>query len=176
MVGFCCKFTQTQTGDRYAIYSGAANTVFSNINYNDYYSSNFLGFLGSNITTLSAWQAATGNDTKSVNVNPLFVSVTDLHLQNASPLNALAQPIGSITTDFEGDARNGTTPDIGADEFVPANCAGVITGGTITASATSFCVSGSATLTATGFTTGTGTEILETGSYAGQIVVVISPI
>ena len=31
-------------------------------------------------------------------------------------------------------------------------------------------------ISATGFTTGTGTEILETGSYAGQIVVVISPI
>jgi len=59
-------FVNTQTGTNttqknYGIYSAAANTAFSNINYNDYFVSNsfntasaILGFLGSDQSTVSA--------------------------------------------------------------------------------------------------------------------------
>ncbi len=74
--------TQTQTGDRYAIYSGAANTVFSNINYNDYYTTGTnLGYIGAaNQAALANVQTAFGGNANSINVLPVFVSASDFHL------------------------------------------------------------------------------------------------
>lgn len=55
----------------------------------------------------------------SVSLNPGFVSDRDLHLLPAN-LNNIGTPV-SITTDFDGQSRSATTPDIGADEFTPVN-------------------------------------------------------
>ena len=59
-----------------------------------------------------------------------FVSITDdamnLHLVVDSTLEEAATPIGGVTTDFDGDTRDVTNPDVGADEFVPV-AAGVPT-------------------------------------------------
>jgi hypothetical protein len=46
------------------------------------------------------------------------VPSADLHLTGASTTDAnlKAVPVGGITVDFDGDARSGTTPTIGADE------------------------------------------------------------
>ena len=107
------------TATAYAIYSDAANTSFSNINYNCYYGGGTQGILGyylSDITTLAAWKTATLKDTNSVLANPLFVSNMDLH-PNSPALNNAAIPITGITIDFDGNSRS-TTPDIGAFEFV----------------------------------------------------------
>lgn len=49
-----------------------------------------------------------------------FVSVGgtwDLHLKSGSGLEAAGTSIVSVTTDFEGDARDVSTPDIGFDEY-----------------------------------------------------------
>jgi hypothetical protein len=55
---------------------------------------------------------------------PPFISTTTgnanyLHVSNAvqSFVESKAQPIGFITVDYDGDPRNATTPDIGADEI-----------------------------------------------------------
>ena len=41
-------------------------------------------------------------------------------------MNGAGTPISGITTDIDGDTRNASTPDIGADEFTPAaNDAGI---------------------------------------------------
>lgn len=69
--------------------------------------------------TLAAFQTATGSNANSVSVDPVFVSPTDLHTSNAT-LNAAAEPFASVTTDIDGELRDATTPDIGADEFTPA--------------------------------------------------------
>jgi PKD repeat protein len=71
--------------------------------------------VGSVYTTLAALQSASGMDANSVSVNPGF-SGTDLHTC-ATDLNGAGMPLGAITDDFDGDVR-GTTPDIGADEFM----------------------------------------------------------
>lgn len=77
------------------------------------------------VATLAAFQTATGSNANSVSVDPIFVSATDLHTSNAT-LNAAAEPFASVTTDIDGELRDATTPDIGADEFTPAmNDAGV---------------------------------------------------
>lgn len=151
-------FANSQTSFvRYSIYSAAPATAFTNINYNDYYTTgSTLGFLGAARANLAAWQAATGADANSVSVIPQFTSATNLHLLGSSTLNALATPIAGFITDIDADIRNATTPDIGADEFTPPVCSGIITGGTITASKTSLCVSENVTFGSTGFSFGTG--------------------
>jgi len=116
--------TQTQAGERYAIQSGAANTVYASIDYNDYYTSGTnLGYVGAtNRASLAAVQTGFGSNTNSLNILPVFVSSTDMHIQTTSPLaneplNNSGTPIGSITTDIDSQLRNILTPDMGADEF-----------------------------------------------------------
>jgi hypothetical protein len=73
-------------------------------------------------TTLTAWRTATGVDANSLNSDPLYNNPTgtsatvNLHIQGASPANNAGAPISGITSDFDGQPRNATTPDIGADE------------------------------------------------------------
>lgn len=111
---------QTQTGDRYAIYSGAANTVFSNINYNDYFSTGAaLGYIGSARPALSDLQAGFGGNINSINVSPVFVSATDFHLATSgnAALDNKGTPVAEVTVDADGATRNATTPDLGGYEF-----------------------------------------------------------
>ena len=84
-----------------------------------------LGNYGSDLTTLVAWQAATGQDATSLNTDPLFINPTgdaatvDLHIPANSPANHAGVAVG-VTDDFDGDARSLVTPTIGADElFLP---------------------------------------------------------
>lgn len=113
-------FSNTQTfGNRYAIYSAAANTVFSNIDYNDYYTTGTaLGYIGSARTTLADLQTGFGGNTNSVNISPVFVSSTDLHLKTDTNqgLDNTATSLAEVTIDIDGETRS-STPDIGADEF-----------------------------------------------------------
>ncbi|GAB3859724.1 hypothetical protein GCM10028822_36720 [Hymenobacter terrigena] len=108
-------------GNAYSFYSAAPATAYTTLNYNDYYSSGTqatLAYFSSNQTTLAALRTATGKDANSISADPLFASATDLHA-SAVALNAAATPIAGITTDFDGETRNASTPDIGADEFTP---------------------------------------------------------
>ena len=76
------------------------------------------GWNGSILTTLSQLQAASGKDLNSVSVDPGFVSATDLHT-TAPLLNGAGTPLATVTTDIDGEPRNATAPDIGADEYTP---------------------------------------------------------
>ncbi len=144
-------------GVRYAVYIAASISRINAINFNDYFSSGVLGFLQGNRLNLAAWQTVTSMDGGSVIQNPIFVSVTDLHLQNTSPLNDQGQPISFVTIDIDNAPRSLTSPDIGADEFTPPLCSGTISGGTATNTASSFlCVNGSLVLSCINFTVGSG--------------------
>ncbi|RSK30194.1 Ig-like domain-containing protein [Hymenobacter metallilatus] len=75
--------------------------------------------------TVTAYAAYVGGgrETASVTENPTFLSTTGtnagfLHLNPAVPnlAESKAQPISGITLDFDGETRNASTPDIGADE------------------------------------------------------------
>ncbi len=114
--------SSSTTGKAYAIYSAAVNTAFSNINYNDYYVSGtqgVLGFLSSDRTDLTGTQTGFGQNANSINADPFFTSATNLHA-NATQIDGTGTPIGAVTTDFDGETRNATTPDMGADEFAAA--------------------------------------------------------
>ncbi len=119
----------TTTSKAYAIYSAAANTAFTTINNNDYFVSGtqgILGYLGADVSSLSAWRTATGQDAASVFGDPLFTSVSDLHIQStpASWAESKGQYLALYPTDIDGNPRwnspgysgTGTATDIGADE------------------------------------------------------------
>ncbi len=68
----------------------------------------------------STLSAAGTNDNASVAfvANPPFVSNTDLHIPNGTTtVLESAGATTSVATDIDGNPRNATTPDIGADEF-----------------------------------------------------------
>lgn len=113
--------TQTLGTERYAIYSGAAATVFSSINHNSYFTTGAnLGFLSTNQATLADWRNATTQDAQSISSNPLFTAATDLRPLSNTPLRNAGTHIPAVTTDIEGTTRNATTPTIGAYEvFLP---------------------------------------------------------
>lgn len=101
----------------YAVYM-PLGTPFATMNYNDYFASGaygILGYLGVNILTLPAWQTATAQDVNSVNVDPVYVSGTDLH-PTAAGLMKTGLFLASVPVDFTGAGRT-NPPDIGAYQF-----------------------------------------------------------
>jgi trimeric autotransporter adhesin len=116
-------------------------------------------FNGINYATLATWQAGSGVDANSIETQPVFTSLTDLHLIPASnaTLDGLGTPIAGITLDIDMETRNATNPDMGADEFTPPPCTAAVGGTAATAGATTFCGSGSAIITNSGYSTGSGT-------------------
>ena len=109
------------TGKNYAVFTTTAATFVSD--YNDYYVSGIpgvLGFLGAEKTTLSDWQTATGKDANSVSGDPKFLSNTDLKISTSYPFSPVLNAgtsITGITTDFFGNSRSETTPDMGIYEM-----------------------------------------------------------
>ena len=121
------------TGKHYAVtYGGVGVNPFGlNSTTNIFFVNGTGGVLGRyngvDQATLAAWQTATGGDGASLNADPVFVNPTgtaasvDLHLQTSSPASDTGTPITGVTSDFDGDLRSLTTPDIGADEFLSPN-------------------------------------------------------
>ncbi|MCK9422753.1 MAG: T9SS type A sorting domain-containing protein [Bacteroidales bacterium] len=109
----------TMANEIYVIYSGSANTTYTNINYNDYYFTNqsdvteYIGYLGSAQADLAAWKTATSQDANSYSTNPNFTSATNLKPTTGSYL--IGTNIPGITTDYEGATRS-NPPDVGAFE------------------------------------------------------------
>lgn len=75
-------------------------------------------------TTLASYQTS-GQDVNSVGANPQFVDplTADLHIMTTkrTPVEGRAAVLAGQTTDYDGQTRSATTPDIGADEgaFLP---------------------------------------------------------
>ncbi|MBK6621436.1 MAG: hypothetical protein IPG32_11375 [Saprospirales bacterium] len=84
----------------------------ANINAGDY--NNFYTDPGVNwLNTLDA-------GAHSHSVDPNFLSAYDLHIATSDLADA-GTPLASITEDFDGESRDPLHPDIGADEFLPAD-------------------------------------------------------
>lgn len=96
-------------------------------------------FMGAQYNTLTDLRVGSGKESNSKNLNPFFKSSTDLHIFNPL-LKGSGVAVTGISKDFDGETRNSSNPDIGADEFklmdedagivdmtapTIANCAGV---------------------------------------------------
>jgi hypothetical protein len=94
------------------------------IDYNNYQASGtggILGFLGSNRTTLGAWQTATSQDINSLNLNPGFELPGGLIATNYRPSTTLTGvEISGFPNDFQEIARS-APPTMGAlnGDFCP---------------------------------------------------------
>jgi len=129
--------------------SGTSLTTYAaTSNNNDFYAgapgtNNVIFYDGTNSDqTLAAYKTRVSTrDAASITENPTWVSITGsdptyLHISTTIPtsLESGGANIATITDDYDGDVRNATTPDIGADEFtgIPAvNCAGTPASSTI---------------------------------------------
>lgn len=112
--------TASGTGSNltYGIYSASANTVFANLNYNDYWINGLnpnIGYLGGNQSTLALWRTATGQEVNAQNIDPAFISDADLHPTNGA-LDNLGYYLTSVPKDQAGALRT-NPPDMGAFEF-----------------------------------------------------------
>ena len=103
---------------------------------------------GTSYATLADWTAATARDANSIEVAPVFVAPTDLHLvAGSNPVieSTPGAPI-AVTTDMDCNPRSTTIPAIGAQEINVSGysiSAGAGTGGTISpAGVTSVAIGG----------------------------------
>jgi len=184
-------FANTQTvgnaSSRLAIANLAStgSGVFGTINHNNYYSTGGnLSSTGTNAsitTTLAQLQTSLGGNTSSSVIQPMFLGLNDLHMDpNYTTLSNTGNPVTGITTDIDGNTRNATTPDMGADEFTP--CAAVTfttppAAATVCAeSDTSFSVvAANATLYQWQVDTGSGfTDITNNTIYSGATTATLS--
>lgn len=103
----------------YSVFTMSAAAALTS-DYNIFYGTgaNYrLGRWGSDQTTLSAWQLATGGDAHSLEGDPGFISASDLHLASTSELaHQNGAVVSYLTDDVDGDARR-IPPDRGADEY-----------------------------------------------------------
>ena len=106
------------------IWLQSSSTQLVAADYNDY----FVNPMGSGVkavgqiattasTTIANWRTATGKETNSISVDPLFLSTTNLHLGCGSPLVGAGTTIAGILNDFDLNGRL-SPPAIGADEPV----------------------------------------------------------
>lgn len=119
----------SSTATHYSVSINNSTTLTTDKNI---YFGNGTGYLtadigGTPFATLALYAAATGQDANSFAFDPYFISVNDLHINNAftSILESRAM-VSDITSDIDADVRPGpvgsvnggaTAPDIGADEF-----------------------------------------------------------
>jgi len=100
----------------YAIYLSGNYSVLSSDNNLFHSPAGNVGYYGgADQLTLTDWQSANGDDANSVDMDPIFHSMYDLHICNDT-LKGLGMPL-AISTDIDGQPRNSVSPDMGADEF-----------------------------------------------------------
>ncbi len=105
-------------GGGYAYYANNTTSITTS-DYNDLFSTgNNVGYWNGDRTNLTAFQTASTKDAHSLSVNPVFVSATDMHITSSYIDSAGTDLSPIVTDDIDGEARDATYPDIGADEFV----------------------------------------------------------
>ncbi len=174
---FNARSNGAATGKHYAIRVGGTtpNPAGLTSNNNVLLATGTGGFTGLfnlvDQATLANWQAATGQDANSFALNPQYLAPTaatpDLHINPAivTVIEGNGFAIGSVTDDFDGQARAGLTPtDIGAD-------AGNFLGADLTPPAISYTPLGNTSLTTNRTLTATLVDVtgVATGGLAPRV-------
>ena len=86
--------------------------------YNDLYTNGTkLAYWNGDILDLAALQTANSMDASSVSATPQYASSFNLHA-SAGEIHNAGTPLSEVIDDIDGELRDGSTPDIGADEFI----------------------------------------------------------
>jgi len=105
-----------------ALYTEMDDPDYDNLNsdYNVYHTNGdyLVQCRGQLKASLNEWQAESGRDANAFDLKPVFLSDTDLHTFNLN-LDGKGTALNDVTADIDGESRDGSTPDIGADEFDP---------------------------------------------------------
>lgn len=123
------RITRGGAGIKYILYhaaTGTASTIKSdnnNLHMASPAGTNYMGYLAlptpaKSFASLSEWRTASTQDMASDSLNPFF---EDAAAGNLAPREILLDNKGTalgITTDILNAARNATTPDVGAWEFI----------------------------------------------------------
>ncbi len=104
----------------------AANTTDFTSDYNCYYSGVDKFAIYGAAGNLEEWQDTSKQDAHSIYFLPLFEGEDDLHT-TSSFLDSAGTGIPLVSEDIDGEARDTTHPDIGADEF-DSPCSGWLSG------------------------------------------------
>lgn len=116
--------TDNGGSNHYAAYFASSGAAINTLDNNLYYSYGTITnqfYWGGARADLTALQTASSKEISSIWSDPQYLSPTDLHLQGTAA-NGTAAVITGITDDIDGNVRNTTTPDIGADEYTPPSC------------------------------------------------------
>ena len=121
-------FTNYGSGSAIHAEAIAVPGTFFTSDYNIYFGNSTTalayGALGVGTNTISGWNTLSGGqDSNSFFGDPIYVSANDIHTAGTLADSA-GTPLG-LATDFDGDTRSLTNPDIGADEYTPLSCFGV---------------------------------------------------
>ncbi len=104
----------------------AANTTDFTSDYNCYYSGADRFVYPGGAGTLEEWQDTSKQDAHSIYFLPLFEGEGDLHTTSYL-LDSAGTGLPLVSDDIDGEPRNATHPDIGADEF-DSPCTGLLAG------------------------------------------------
>ena len=102
-----------------ALYNFNASIVSGNVmDHNVLYSADTTQNMwdGVNHLSLASFQNASSSNPNSLEVDPMFDSINDYHLCNAT-IDGAGTNILYSTSDMDGDLRDTSNPDIGLDEF-----------------------------------------------------------
>ncbi len=107
--------TKTNATDYPVYIESAANVSNYTIDYNNYYSqkSPYIGYVGANIASMTAFRTATGQDAHSVLVNPIFTNES-ASLKLLDSVNLGCPVFSSVLYDIEDSLRGSTRTVMGA--------------------------------------------------------------
>lgn len=107
------------SGGTYCLYSYyVVDTNQIDMDYNAYFTTGAYLVKENNIDyNFANWQLQSGLETNSLFTDPQFTTNTDLHVINPIALDQAGITLSSVTDDIDGELRNLSAPDIGADEF-----------------------------------------------------------
>ncbi len=105
-----------------AEYSTVETTSDNNLYYSGTPSAKNLIYYDTNVSdqTLADYQTRTSTyELNSITEDAPYISTTNLHILTSAItyIDGGGQVLGTVTTDFDADARDATVPDIGADEY-----------------------------------------------------------
>lgn len=106
-------------GSSLLYFSNDINFSEFDIDYNCYYTPDNANEFEQGTTSYNfdSWKTTFSLDANSILAKPNFLFSSDLHLNDDVLIDGKGKVLSDVVVDIDGEVRDATTPDIGADEF-----------------------------------------------------------